>query len=214
MTREAKSVGIIVVLGLIATAGLGWLVLRNREQPPAPSSVQLQTSDSQTLGATEPTVSIVEFGDFQCPACAQVAPLLDEIVRNSTDVKLTYRHFPLPQHQFARDTALAAEAAGEQGKFWEMLMVLFAQQDEWSTSSDIAPLLKKYAEEIGLDLKKFDQDRTSQTLAARVDRDAQAAKDLQLSGTPTIYINGTQTNLTDKAGLEAAIQSAREAGSN
>jgi len=99
----------------------------------AEGSVQEITDPDHTKGAESPKVLIVEFSDFQCPACASFTPFVSQIIADyPSDVAVHYRHFPLPMHPSADEAARAAEAAAEQGKFWEMHDILFERQNDWS----------------------------------------------------------------------------------
>jgi len=153
--------------------------------------VNPQPEDWQ-IGAKDAKVTIIEWADFQCPYCAQAAPLLRKLVTEyPKDVQLIYRHFPLPSHELSLITVQAAEAAGAQGKFWEMEDKLFSTQSDWSgqTADALRQTLTTYATQIGLDTKKFNDDLDKGTYQAK----AQAARDLAeqigLPGTPFLLVN-------------------------
>jgi protein-disulfide isomerase len=142
-------------------------------------------------GAPNAAVVIEEFADFQCPTCGQMHPKVQEIRSAYGDrVKIIYREFPLPMHQHGYDAALAAEAAGQQGKFWDMENLLFTNQSAWSTASDARKIFEEYAEKIGLDAKKFSDDMVALPTKNRVDADMQRGKALQVGSTPTFFMNG------------------------
>ena len=156
--------------------------------PNAPAGAQ----PPNMRGAATAAVTVEEFADFQCPTCATV----HEMMKNVTGVygsriKFIYRNFPLTQiHKNAYDAALAAEAAGLQGRFWEMQNQLFTNQQAWSNSSDARTLFTGYAEKVGLDTEKFQSDLVALPTKQRVDSDIERGRALNVSGTPTIYING------------------------
>jgi protein-disulfide isomerase len=144
------------------------------------------------LGSQAATVTVEEFADYQCPTCAVKHPVLKQItsIYNSR-IKFVFRNFPLTQmHPKAYDAAVAAESAGLQGKFWDMQNLLFTKQAEWSASTDHRKLFSDYAQQIGLDLAKFQADSLGLAAKKRVDDDLNRARTLQVASTPTVYING------------------------
>jgi protein-disulfide isomerase len=142
------------------------------------------------LGPENAPVTVVEFSDFQCPFCARVGPTMKQLREAYPDkVRIVFKHLPLDFHQKAVPAALAAEAAARQGKFWEMHDKIFSDQ------KDMAP--EKYAvwaKELGLDVAKFERDRASAEVKARVDADKKEAAQLGATGTPSFYINGKYTS--------------------
>lgn len=136
-------------------------------------------------------VVIEEFADFQCPTCASVHTMMNEInAAYGSRVKFIYRHFPLTQiHPNAFNAALAAEAAGMQGKFWEMQNLLFQNQQRWSAASGVQTLFESYAETLGLDVEKFKADMAGTAVNQRVQADMQRGRSLSVNSTPTILIN-------------------------
>ena len=136
-------------------------------------------------------VTIVEFGDYQCPACSAYSPLVDKILTEfSGKVNLTFRNFPLPQHTNATITSYAAEAAGLQGKFWDMHVKLYDSQEEWSDSSVAKDIVIRYATEMALDVNKFKADIDSSKVKERVTKDIADANLIGINSTPTFFING------------------------
>ena len=146
------------------------------------------------LGAPTAAVTIEEFADFQCPTCATVHTKMKEINSlYSGRIKFIYRNYPLTQmHQNAYDASTAAEAAGLQGKFWAMQDQLFNNQKAWSNSNEVRKLFEEYAGKIGLDAAKFQTDMMSLQTKKRVDDDLARGRALGISGTPTVYINGSK----------------------
>lgn len=133
------------------------------------------------------SVELTEFGDFQCPYCRDAAPSLARVLqRLDGRVRLRFRHFPIAsKHPDADRAAAAAEAAGEQGRFWEMHDVLFAHQKELD-----AEHLVRFARELGLDEERFRADLASPAIAARVAEDRAAGEAAGVSGTPAFFIDG------------------------
>lgn len=166
-------------------------------------STQTQTADQAVLvgerrwmsGPAEAKVTIVEFSDFQCPACAAVSPLLKQIKTTyPNDVAFVYRHFPLSTiHPYAQLAAQAAEVAGEEGKFWEMHDKLFEQQMSWTGLANEQEALAKfteYAQEIGIDKQVFIEKIESDRVKSAVAQDITVGTQLNVNATPTIYLNG------------------------
>ncbi|MCA9365192.1 MAG: thioredoxin domain-containing protein [Candidatus Moranbacteria bacterium] len=144
----------------------------------------------------EGDMTIIEYSDFQCPACASHDRVLRSVLEEYDNVSLVYRHFPLESiHKYAVLSARASEAAAFQGKFWEMHSELFDNQSTWSSARDeesVTEIFVSYAQKIGLDIDQFREDLSSDMIAARVDRDAKAAGSLRLRGTPTFFVDGKE----------------------
>ncbi|HEX8336860.1 MAG TPA: thioredoxin domain-containing protein, partial [Pyrinomonadaceae bacterium] len=165
---------------------------------------QIATDDQPAKGDAKAAVTIVEFTDFQCPSCAQVQPVLDRLVREyGGRVRLVARDYPLPQHAEAFKAAEAAEAAREQGKYWEYAAKLFGNQSALGVDS-----LKRYATELGLDRAKFDAALDGARFTAQVRRDLLDGQRVGVNGTPSLFINGRRVSDRSYAGLKAAIEAA------
>lgn len=156
------------------------------------------SDDDQKRGAADAGMILVEYGDYQCPYCSRVADMLKRLADAYPDqVLFVYRHFPLISiHDKAMITAEAAEAAGAQGKFWEMHELLYARQQEWSTQSaaQVQKTLEGYAQELGLDVTKFSQALTNGTYKSTVQKQYEEASNIGIPGTPTLFINGQYLN--------------------
>lgn len=164
-------------------------------------------ADEQWRGSESATVTLVEYSDFECPACKYFYGIVKQLEEEKGDkVRFVFRHFPLQQHKYARTAALAAEAAGKQGKFWEMHDVLFERQDEWSKSEDIQRTLTGYAVLIGLDVGKFVGDVQLPELAARIESDVAEGVKQQVQGTPTFYLNGKQVQFRSYEDLNRLVE--------
>ena len=137
-------------------------------------------------GPIDAPVTVVEYGDFECPYCGQAEPVVRELLRDFGDVRYVWRHLPLTDvHPHAQLAAEAAEAAAAQGAFWEMHDLLLANQKALEPSDLVA-----YAVGLGLDLERFDKDLREQYGAARVAEDVEGADLSAVSGTPTFFVNG------------------------
>jgi protein-disulfide isomerase len=131
-------------------------------------------------------VTLVEFADFQCPACRGARPLLEEALKkHDGKARLVFKHFPLSMHQYGEKSARAARAAQQQGKFWEMYGALFDNQERLSPA-----VIDELAKGLGLDMAKFQKDIESESVADAVSRDRKQGERLDLQSTPTLYING------------------------
>jgi protein-disulfide isomerase len=194
MSNELKGlIGLIVItLAIIIGAAffLGGTPQQPQEKPVADQALLLK-ADSHKTGANGGKVTIVEFGDYQCPACGSAHPNVKEVLDEYKDrVTFVYRHFPLPMHQHARLAAQAAEAAAAQGKFWEMHDQLFTAQNEWSESKEPLELFKGYAQKLGLDVAKFEEEIKSKKYEEKIQNDVNDGNQAGVNSTPTFFING------------------------
>jgi len=186
------------------SANIRWLI----SEPPQPVQ-NISVDDDPARGAANAPVTVVEFTDFQCPACAAMHPVLDEVLKSYGDkVRFVVRDFPLNQHENARKAAEAANAANAQGKFFEYIAVLFQHQKALDVAS-----LKKYASDLGLDRAKFDAALDRGVYAAEVKHDIDDGEIYGVGSTPTIFINGVQLRTLSADGLREAIDQAAKSAS-
>jgi len=174
--------------------------------PIADLLVPVDPERDHTVGPPEPSVTLLEYGDYECPYCkaaAAVVPQLRE--RLDGDLRFVFRHFPLPDvHPNAALAAEAAEAAAAQGRFWEMHDLLFERQDHLQPAD-----LHRYAEELGLDLAAFQADLNSARFSDRVAADVEGADASGVAGTPTFFINDRRyLGAYDLTSLERALREA------
>jgi protein-disulfide isomerase len=162
----------------------------------------LPTRGSPVKGPAGATVSVVEFADFQCPFCAQAAGLMDDVLAQyPTGVKWVFKQFPLTQiHPFAMHAAKASLAAHKQGRFWELHDVLFENHRALEPAS-----VKSYAEGAGLDMARFERDMASPDIARQIEDEMRLARDSNVRGTPTLYVNGKRVTNRSLDGLKAMI---------
>ena len=164
-------------------------------------------------GRMDAPVTVIEYGDFQCPSCAAFATqqeaAIDQRYVETGQVRFIYHDFPLLQHNNAVIAAAAARAAGEQGKFWPMHDLLFTRQRTWSTGNDIQPLLINYAEAIGLDRHAFEQALTSEKFVAALEAARQQSGQRGVQATPTFEVNGTLVNASQLEATIAAVLQAK-----
>jgi protein-disulfide isomerase len=164
----------------------------------------IATEDQPWKGGEQATVTIVEFTDYQCASCAHAQPIIEELLKEYGDkVKLVVRDFPLSRHAQAFKAAEAAEAARQQGKFWEYSTLLFQNQQNLEASK-----LKEYATQAGLDRKAFDESLDGGRFAESIQRDIRDGKALGISATPALFVNGKPLNERTREALKEAIESA------
>lgn len=149
---------------------------------------------AHVLGPANAPVHIEEFGDFECPPCGIFHPILEQMHAEFGDkLAITFREFPLvPTHQHALAAASAAEAAGLQGKFWEMHDMLYEHQNDWKKEFDVRPIYEGYAKQIGLDVERYKRDMNGDLVAQRIFADGKRGHSLGVKGTPTVFMNGRE----------------------
>jgi protein-disulfide isomerase len=149
---------------------------------------------AHVLGPANAPVHIEEFGDFECPPCGMFHPILEQMKAEFGDkLAITFREFPLvPTHQHALAAASAAEAAGLQGKFWEMHDLLYEHQNDWKKEFDVRPIYEGYAKQIGLDVERYKRDMHGDLVAQRIFADGKRGHSLGVKGTPTVFMNGRE----------------------
>jgi protein-disulfide isomerase len=208
---------LIVVVVALATLGSGAILYRAKrpQLKNIPESQRLSgKSGAESVhirGNPDAPVTLEEFGDFQCPPCGQFAGFVKELLKEyDSRLRVIFRNFPLSAHEHAREAALAAEAAGFQGKFWEMYDTLYREQAMWSNASNARGLFESYAGMIGLDVDKFKKDMDGDKAKERVDSDQALAASLGIKVTPTVFINNRPLDSKDKnpEGIRAEINAA------
>jgi formate-nitrite transporter family protein len=148
----------------------------------------VNAEQDHVLGPANAPVTLVEYGDFECPFCGRSYPAVRRLRGELGDrLRFVFRHYPRPEHPHARHAAQAAEAASAQGRFWEMHDQLFEHQQALSDSD-----LTQYAADIGLNVEQFRRDLTSHACVERVQRDIQSGAHSDVHGTPTFFINGVK----------------------
>ncbi len=189
LKREVKILLAIGLAAVVLLAGVAWFINRSAE-PPAQSI--LIREDSPRIGADNAKVTIVEFLDPECESCRAAFPMVKQLLSDyEGDVQLIVRYFPL--HTNSALAAIATEAAGEQGKYWEMQELLFQNQPSWGEQqTPQANLFTQYATQLGLDMDAFVQVLNSTKYIDKIQRDQQDGEALGVRGTPTFFINGQQ----------------------
>lgn len=180
-------------------ADIRWLI-----SEPVPPIQNISVDDDPVRGEATAPITVVEFTDFQCPACAAMHPVLEEVLRSYGDkVRFVVRDFPLSQHEYARKAAEAANAAQAQGKFFEYITLLFKNQKALDVTS-----LKKYATEVGLNRARFDAALDRGVYAAEIKKDIEDGEMYGVGSTPTIFVNGVQLRILNAEGLREAVDRA------
>ncbi|MDZ4243931.1 MAG: thioredoxin domain-containing protein [Candidatus Doudnabacteria bacterium] len=183
---------------ILVAAGLGlwWFYGNSIDQQPGDSGILGLTENEWIHGNSEAAVTLVEYADFQCPACGAYYPWIKNLEQDFPDkLAVVFRHFPLSAIHFnALPAARAAESAGQQGKFWEMHDMIFENQQEWSTSSDIESIFKRYAEQLGANVEQFLIDYNGKSFDAKIKNDLKSGEAAGVSGTPTFFLNGAKIN--------------------
>ena len=206
---------IVAVVGFI-TVGAGTMLYRTKRSVTLTISkeeaVGKETQDSMhARGPVQAPVTLEEFGDFQCPPCGMISGPLLEIEKDyGPKLRVIFRNFPFPNHQHALEAADAAEAAGLQGRYWEMHDLLYKEQATWSKAPDVNQLFVSYARILGLEMDRFETDIAGPTVKARVTADQERGKSLGVTATPSIFINnqGVPPKSLNPTALRAAIDEA------
>jgi protein-disulfide isomerase len=229
-----KNLPILIIVLVLVAAVIGGIALYRNQTPSKPANTDTNQAKksaddfkafldkappgAQPLrfkGDPNAAVTIEEFADLACPTCAGFHQVLKEIEKSyGQKVKVIFRHFPLTKvrgHENAYNAARAAEAAGIQGRFWEMQNMLFTNQKTWQPMSEgeARSTFEGYAKSIGIDVETFKQDAVGQVASARVGDDMKRADAIKVSATPTVILNGRQltSEVSDIAALRQLIES-------
>jgi len=195
-----RSLPFVIIAAVAAlTVGAGAMLYRAKERAIAgggvtgPSTSEVGREPLHVRGQPGAPVTLEEFGDFQCPSCATAAEVIGKLEQDyGPRLRVVWRNFPLAMHAHALEAALAAEAAGLQGRFWEMHDLLYKNQAVWSNASDPATagqFFTAYARSLGLDVERFAKDSASDEVKARVISDGEHGVSRGVKNTPTLFIN-------------------------
>ncbi len=194
MTTSARLTiwgGSILLVILIIWAMIALVTSGGKPPTAGELSIPVSSSDWSRGGATS-SVTLVEYSDFQCPACRGYHPMIEQLIKERPDKFLfVYRHFPLiTLHRNADMAAQAAEAAGKQNHFWEMYNKLFDTQLEWENDADVLVKFTQYAKEMGLDIAKFESDFNDRAIRVKINDSYKGGVESGVPGTPTFFLNG------------------------
>lgn len=180
---------IVIILFVSALFGI-WKLTSKSIAPAKPISLPIKSTD-WVKGNKKAKAALIEYSDFQCPACAAYQPIVKKLSETyGNRIAIVYRHFPLPQHKNAEKAAYAAEAAGRQDKFWEMHDLIFKNQEDWSESPDAEKLFLAYAKELKLNENQFNKDVKSETVKQKIADNLVSGQKLSVNATPTFFLNG------------------------
>lgn len=207
-TDPARKVRIVlwILLAAIVGAGLIWYAVFTATKP-EPAAVQpvvdgqVVRDDSHrlTTPATE-KAQLVEFLDFECESCRAAEPLVQELKKEYGDrITFVHRYFPLPSHKNSGQAALAVEAAAQQGKYEQMAAKMFETQPQWGEKQDFQnALFRTFAEELGLDMEKYDTAMAAEENKERIRKDIADGKALGVTGTPTFFLDGQKLTINSE----------------
>lgn len=208
----------LIIVGVLVVAVLGgwWFYSSSKPSPASRANTAANTAANKPrvssipsgappgaqppnqAGSPAAVVRIEEFADYQCGSCAQVNPILNEIKSAyGSRIHFVFRNFPLPNHPKAYEAAVAAEAAGMQNRFWDMQAQLLSNQQSWTDSPGHKEIWKGYAQKIGLDVAKWENDMLGIAAKTRVDADISRAKAIGVNSTPSLYINDVMVPYTE-----------------
>jgi len=191
----------------------GGILLFSKKDASAPKDSNGNTVQptNHVRGEGKKGVTLVEYGDFQCPACGQYYPIVEQVyAKYKDDITFQFRHFPLSQiHPHAFLAHRYAEAAGNQGKFWEMYDLLYKNQSSWTSLGSVDSTFQSFAQSLNLDMSKLDADVKSDTTNAIINADIDAGKGLGVNSTPTFFLDGKKIeNPTDLESFNKLIDDA------
>jgi protein-disulfide isomerase len=200
-TQETKLfLGILCATVIIIISGI---FMASRPAPKL-DATEVLGANTVKYGSKNAKISLVEFSDFQCPACKAYSSVVEQIKEKYPDkVIIVYRHFPLQQHQYARLAAVAAEAAGQQGKFWEMAHYLFENQELFSNE-----LIMNSYSKLGLDKESFEKATHDKKIIEKINDDQSAGLRFGVQGTPTFFLNGRKLSLLSTSDLMRQVEEA------
>ncbi len=212
MSKEAKV--LIAIAGVVLIGGVLLAIFANPQpiDPGAPVDPQSLVRDSSHMtGKADAKVTVVEFGDFQCPGCAAAHPGVKKIIadyKDNPNVNIVFRNFPLDTiHPNAHIAAEAAESAGNQGKYWEMHDMLYEKQNEWTGVLDPFDLFASYAQSLGLNVDQFKAEVTQRRYADIISTDLKDGQSAGVNSTPTFFINGVkEAKVLNAEDLKAKIE--------
>jgi protein-disulfide isomerase len=188
----------ILAVVVVALGGIFYVGKKNSSTNTTSASSNAQPSN-HTEGTSFKNINLTVFGDFECPVCGSYFPIEQQVLAKfKGEITFTFHNFPLESiHPNAFAASRAAEAAGLQGKFFEMHDLLYKNQNSWGSSSDPTGFFKLYATQLGLDQTKYDQDFKSSVVNDTINADIQLGNNKGVTGTPTYFLNGQKLNNSD-----------------
>ena len=220
MNKKSWMIFAIIVVAIVG--GMIYISTQNRLNVSDINNDQLNTiigAESRNgdiadheIGSKSPKVTIIEYADYQCPGCSAAAPKAKALAEKYKDhVRLIFRNFPIASsHPNARAAAAVAEAAGLQGKFWEMNELLYVNQDAWKNANitERDNIFKSYAEQLKLNIDQYKADVASNRVKNKIDFDMALGRKHGVAATPTFYINGKNTEMDSSGSIESSVKEA------
>ena len=220
MNKKSWIIFAIIVVAIVG--GMIYISTQNRLNVSDINNDQLNTTigaesrngniADHEIGSKDAKVTIIEYADYQCPGCGTAAPKAEALAEKYKDhVRLIFRNFPIASsHPNARAAAAAAEAAGLQGKFWEMNELLYANQDAWknANATERDNIFKSYAEQLKLNIDQYKTDIASNKVKNKIDFDMALGRKHGVAATPTFYINGKNTEMDSSGSIESSVKEA------
>lgn len=218
MNKNTIILSIISVVAIFGFLTVVYMVSSTPENVPVLDEAKTIKADDHTRWASDKKIVMVEYADFQCPGCAQLHSFIQSQINDPSSpnhdltkkVTFVYRYFPLTQiHKNAMAAAYSAEAAGKQGKFFEMGDLLFNNQTNWENANNPNEYFEGYAKELKLNMDQFKKDRDSQETKDRVNRDIQSGEKVQVNATPTVFVQGKKLSFASYNELIKALREAK-----
>lgn len=220
MNKKSWMIFAIIVVAIVG--GMIYISTQNRLNVSDINNDQLNTiigAESRNgdiadheIGSKSPKVTIIEYADYQCPGCSAAAPKAKALAEKYKDnVRLIFRNFPIASsHPNARAAAAVAEAAGLQGKFWEMNELLYVNQDAWKNANitERDNIFKSYVEQLKLNINQYKTDVASNRVKNKIDFDMALGRKHGVAATPTFYVNGKNTEMDSSGSIESSVKEA------
>jgi protein-disulfide isomerase len=203
----------LILIACVVIFG-GILVFSKKDEKSPDSGNSTGQLSNHTRGEGKKGVTLTEYGDFECPACAAYYPIVEQVFEKyKSDITFQFRNFPLRQiHKNAMVAHRAAEAADKQGKFWEMYALLYQNHSNWSQETEASGTFRAFAQSLSLDMTKYDADFKSEATNAIINADIAEGQKLGVSSTPTFFIDGKKIeNPRDLEAFTKAIEDAIKA---
>lgn len=208
MKTETKLLAFFFLAILALILG-GVFFLSKNQNSPSPDSnkvYQIDYSKGERIGSDSAKIKLVEFSDYECPACALFAPTVAQLIASdSANLQVYYRNFPLPQHSLAKKAAVLAEEANAEGKFWPVHDKLFAAQDQWASLSEATDFFVNLAKEEGMDEIKTKEALENNLYQDKIQADINEGMSLGVDATPTFFLNGKKLNLASPDDLKNIV---------
>lgn len=218
MNKQFIAIVIVVVLGLF---GIFYFTKDDAQAPASGGNTSSSASEegsNNTIGENKKNVVLLEYGDYQCPACGAYYTVVKQVIEKyKEDIKFQFKNFPLQQiHPNARAASRAAEAAGKQNKFWEMHDLLYEQQSTWKQSTAVNGIFESYAKQLNLNIEQYKKDFASEEVNNIINADFSAGTKAGVNSTPTFFLQGKKIEEApqDLEGFSKLIDQAIKESSN